>query len=296
MQKSQIEPSVSIATTWLRSCSGCHMKMFDLREEFLNLQSKGLRIDYHTTVDEKDLSSVDIGIIEGAVANKANEKILTVFRDKSKILVAIGTCACFGEMSRIRRLFQEECIIEKIPPLSGAMTGDGGECSHPQAKPLNQFVAVDHYIPGCPPLLETVKETVMSLVKGQKPKSKAAKSLCVECKRKKSVSAFHHPDMPLVLDSFHTAIQTQKIDPALCFLDQGILCRGDVTVDGCGARCLRGNVPCWGCMGPALELHEDETESLKRIIPQPKNFKKPVISYQLSAISEEQVISKSVNQ
>jgi F420-non-reducing hydrogenase small subunit len=276
MQKTQMEPSVSVATTWLHSCSGCHMKMFDLREEFLNLKSKGLRIDYHIAVDEKDVPVVDIGIVEGAVANKANEHILHIFREKSKILVAVGTCACFGEMSRIRRLFQEEYIIEKIPPISGALpAGEGGECSHHQAKPLKDFVAVDYYLPGCPPLLETMKETIMSLMKGQKPKAQSAKSLCFECKKKKSAPAFHQPDLPLILDSFHTAIQTHKIDPSICFLDQGVLCRGDVTVAGCGARCLKGNAPCWGCMGPALELHEDETESLERI-------KK--ISYQLPAI------------
>jgi F420-non-reducing hydrogenase small subunit len=268
MQKTQMEPAASVATTWLRSCSGCHMKMFDLREEFLNLKSKGLRIDYYTAVDEKDVPVVDIGMIEGAVANKANEKILNTFREKSKILIAVGTCACFGEMSRIRRLFQEECVIEKIPPIARDLAGVGGECSHPQAKPLNQFVAVDYYIPGCPPLLETMKDSIMSLLNGQKPKSTTTKTLCVECKRKKSASHFHQPDLPLVLDSFHTAIQTQKIDPAICFLDQGILCRGDVTVGGCGARCLKGNVPCWGCMGPASE--------------------KQVISTQFSVFSEKQ--------
>ncbi|MEW5804042.1 MAG: F420-nonreducing hydrogenase [bacterium] len=281
MQIIQMGPIVSIATTWLRSCSGCHMKMFDLREEFLHLRPEGIRIDYFTVVGEKDIPSVDIGIIEGAVANKANEMMLRKFREKSKILVAVGTCACFGELSRIRRLFQEECIIEKKPSGPGDMPGEGGEYFHPQARPLNQFVAVDYYIPGCPPLLENMKEIIMNLLQGQEPKPKTTKSLCAECKRQKSASACHQ-DLPSVLDSFHTAIQTQKIDPTMCFLDQGVLCRGSVTVQGCGARCLKGNVPCWGCMGPALELYEDETQSLKRIIPTLHHPGKGPISIQKS--------------
>lgn len=265
MQMTQTEPLVNVATTWLRSCSGCHVKMFDLREGFFNLRGEDLKINFFTALDEKNISEVDIGIIEGAVANKENERILKRLREKSKILVAVGTCACFGALPGIRNMFQEECIAE----ISDDRLGDRlsrVECSRPQGKPLHQFVTVDYAVPGCPPLLKTLKETITNLLKGQKPKPKAKNNLCTECKRKKSAVSFNH-DLPPDLDSFHRALQNYKLDPTICFLEQGVMCRGNTTAEGCGARCLKGNVPCWGCMGPVPDLYEGEMDNFKILTP-----------------------------
>jgi|GEM_PF-1098369 len=259
MQMTQVELSVNVATTWLRSCSGCHIKMFDLQEEFFNLKRRGAKVNFFTTVDEKSIPQVDIGIIEGAVANTENERMLKRFRERAKILVAVGTCACFGEQLGIREMFKEEedSLGQSVAQDRLSQT----EGCYPQGRPLCQFVSVDYAVAGCPPLFKTLKEVIMSLAKGQKPKLKSNHNLCVECKRKKS-ALFAYPDLPNSLETFHKAIQNQRLDPAICFLDQGVLCKGKTTVEGCGARCLKENIPCWGCMGPVFELpHEGEREN-----------------------------------
>jgi len=39
--------------------------------------------------------------------------------------------------------------------------------------------------------------------------------------------------------------------PDECLLDQGIVCLGPATRSGCGALCVKANMPCRGCYGAA---------------------------------------------
>lgn len=65
------------------------------------------------------------------------------------------------------------------------------------------------------------------------------RTLCHSCTRRKEEKkvkgfkriAFHQPD------------------PDRCLLEQGFVCLGSVTRDGCGARCLMAGMPCRGCFG-----------------------------------------------
>ena len=180
---------VTVATTWLQSCSGCHIALLDLHEELLDVL-KLIDIKYSTIVDIKEVPEVDVGIVEGAVANDDNEEVLKIFRERSKTIVALGTCACFGGIPGLRNLFRRKDILQRAY-VDTESTVDGkipaGEEIPPlkkHVKPLDQVVKVDFYIPGCPPLPSAIKDTLVSLVEGRTPEVKT-RNLCEECDRKK---------------------------------------------------------------------------------------------------------------
>jgi len=180
---------LTVATTWLQSCSGCHIALLDLHEGLLDVLER-IEVKYSTIVDIKTVPQVDVGIVEGAVANEDNETMLRTFREQSKILVALGTCACFGGIAGLRNLFPVQEVLERgyvdtestidgqipngsqVPKLKGSV------------KSLDQVVKVDYTIPGCPPLPSEIQNTLLALVEGRTPVVKT-RNLCEECDRTK---------------------------------------------------------------------------------------------------------------
>jgi F420-non-reducing hydrogenase small subunit len=67
------------------------------------------------------------------------------------------------------------------------------------------------------------------------------RTLCEECPRKR-------PDK-VVIDEIKS-LDTTRLDPDKCFMEQGILCFGPATRGGCDSKCMNINMPCRGCMGP----------------------------------------------
>ena len=134
-------------------------------------------------------------------------------------------------------------------PVPGTMMPEG-ELELPEffetVQSLAQVVAVDYFIPGCPPEPHQIWNVVDSVIRGVPLPPKGSvlgagvSSVCAECGREKNskrVAAFH---------------RTYEIvpDPHLCLLEQGLVCMGIATRDGCGALCPKVNMPCTGCYGP----------------------------------------------
>ena len=263
---------VSVATTWLQSCSGCHISLLDLHEELLDVLGL-IDIQYSPLVDVKTVPEVTVGIIEGAIGNEENEEIARTFRERCKIIVAFGTCACFGGVPGLRNLFPLKEVLQRgyvdTESTVGGSVPTGREIPRltPWVKPLSQVIKVDYTIPGCPPLPSVIKSTLVALVEGRVPEAKT-RNLCVECDRKKDKMLV--ASRSYVTDSVVSPHELEIIDPGICFLEQGVLCMGPATCEGCGARCLKGNMPCRGCMGPtpdALEQGAKSINALSAILP-----------------------------
>jgi F420-non-reducing hydrogenase small subunit len=112
---------------------------------------------------------------------------------------------------------------------------------------LNQVVAVDYYLPGCPPPLDLLLGAIQGLLGNQPPQPGSilapAKSLCDSCSRNRTKPA--RMELKTVSRPHETVVE-----PEACFLAHGVICLGPVTRDGCGGSCLSVNAPCRGCFGP----------------------------------------------
>jgi sulfhydrogenase subunit delta len=90
-----------------------------------------------------------------------------------------------------------------------------------QSKPIDAYIEVDYYLPGCPIGKEQFLNFFTRFLKGNPPE-KIQNPVCVSCK-------YNEND---------------------CLLKNGIFCLGPVTADGCGSICINHNLPCIGCWGP----------------------------------------------
>jgi F420-non-reducing hydrogenase small subunit len=277
-----------LAIYWAAACGGCDVSLLDTNERILTIGDMADIVMWPIAADgkEKDIEAMEDGailvsIISGAVRNSENEHMVKLLRKKSKVVVSYGTCACFGGSPALANLVPGEgkeileYVYQKTPSTANfqadyhagapvvpqtSFQAPEGELTLPvfydTVKTLDQVIDVDYYIPGCPPLQESISQLLKAVsdfaYKGVPLPPKGTeigvttKTLCEECPRKKENLRIEHIYEPHEID----------VKPEVCLMDQGILCLGPATVGGCGARCTRVGQPCRGCYGPTSDVQE----------------------------------------
>ena len=124
---------------------------------------------------------------------------------------------------------------------------------------LPDVVPGEYYVPGCPPVQSQIVSLVEALATGKLPPVGAVlasdKALCDECTRtreEKKLARIYRP-------------QEIETDPKRCLLEQGIVCMGPVTRGGCGMRCIKVNLGCRGCFGPAPGVEDQGARMVSAI-------------------------------
>jgi NAD-reducing hydrogenase small subunit len=165
---------VKIATEWLQGCAGCHMSVLDIDERIVAL-TQAVEITSSPITDLKKPHQVDVGIVEGCVANTTNLEVLKEMREQCKILVALGDCACFGGIPSMRNTIDKEEALRRAY-VESESTVDGVVPQHEDlaslldgVKALNEVVKVDLNIPGCPPSADAIFYALSELVAGRMP-------------------------------------------------------------------------------------------------------------------------------
>jgi sulfhydrogenase subunit delta len=198
----------------LSSCEGCQLQLINNEAslfEFLSL----IEIVRFREVMTGGSDDYEIAFVEGSVTRPDEIERLHAIRDRAGVLVALGSCACFGGVNQLKNRFNDPQWV------AGTVYGD-----HPvetmEACPLEDFVKVDLRIYGCPVKKEEVERIVTDLVVGK---------------------AVVHPKYPVCMEC--------KANEHVCLFDLGEPCLGPITRAGCNAWCPANRFGCWGCRGPA---------------------------------------------
>jgi F420-non-reducing hydrogenase small subunit len=248
---------VKIALEWLASCAGCEISVLDLHEGILDLLNGAEIVYAPVLMDVKEVpDDIDIAIVSGSVRNEENKERLEELRKKSKTLIAYGTCACYGGITGMADLYRPEDVTARIysdnPSTESAdVPSDVVPELLPIVHPAGDFTEVDYYLPGCPPKELLVWDILMPLIKGEVPVV-PKKSVCADCSRWMDHVEF---------DKLNRRIEGDP-DPQKCFLSQGYVCLGSVTLGRCGALCSKAGIPCHGCGGPSLDVLREPSHDI----------------------------------
>jgi F420-non-reducing hydrogenase small subunit len=259
---------LKIALYWAASCGGCEIATLAIHEKILKLAEVAdivfwpVGMDFkYADVEKMEDKSVDVCLFNGAIRNEENEYMAKLLRDKSKVMIAYGSCSYEGCIPGLSNFYDRQSTFDrvyietpstenpnKIFPQTKVKVPEG-ELEIPEfydtVKTLAQTVDVDYFVPGCPPEEKTTWLALEALISGKLPPkgtviSHSARALCYECPRireEKKVKKFYRP---------YEIVP----DPEKCLLEQGLLCYGIATRGGCGALCPQANMPCTGCYGP----------------------------------------------
>jgi len=267
---------LKVGMYWASSCGGCDISLLEIGAGILELLQVAEVAFWPCVADFKYADVVgypdgylDVCLYSGGVRNSEQEEVARLLRQKSKTLVAYGTCAGDGGIPALANLVTPEAIFQAVyhdnPSLDNAAGVEPqpavqtpfGTLHIPRFYPavlrLADVVEVDYVLPGCPPQAGRVWEAIQALVSGAVPARNSAvrvgctdKTVCDECTREKrllKIKGFRRHDLFLP-------------EPGWCLLEQGVLCMGPATRGGCGAICLKADMRCEGCYGPPAGVED----------------------------------------
>jgi coenzyme F420 hydrogenase subunit gamma len=132
----------------LSGCTGDLMSLTENYDDLFDLLNAVDIVYGQTLVDKWEMPEMDLVLIEGSVClqDEHSLKELKEAREKSKLLVALGSCASSGGFT---------------------LYAKGGQQAQPQHESfisLQNLVKVDMAIPGCPPSPEILKKVLLAAV------------------------------------------------------------------------------------------------------------------------------------
>jgi len=250
--------SIPVNIEWLSDCSGCHVAIVDLHEKILTvLQAVSIQ-RCPVLTDIKDYPKARLGLVSGAIRSEHDRHAAEEMRKSCDLIVAWGTCAVYGGIAGAGNVHSCEDILDTVyrnNKTTCSTQCPGSEVSRlePSVSPLDSVIPVDLYLPGCPPHPAVVFDVLIGLVEGRPPRAATRESVCARCKRQMEKGE---------VDRIRKNSEGVP-DPEQCFLSQGYLCMGSVTLDRCLSPCPLNGIPCSGCAGATMQILTEPNRDIR---------------------------------
>jgi sulfhydrogenase subunit delta len=194
-------------------CEGCQLQVLNCEEEMPDLLAALDIVTFREAMTERS-DCYHIAFIDGSCSREAEITMLKQIRERAKMVIPIGACACLGGINCLKNLYSMNDVLEMVY---------GEAAAHYDtipARPVQAVIPIDFFIPGCPIVKEEFIRVVQEILAGKAPYL-PNDPVCAEC----------------------------KIAGNICVFDKGKTCLGPVTRGGCQAGCVTGGAVCWGCRG-----------------------------------------------
>jgi coenzyme F420 hydrogenase subunit gamma len=137
---------IKLGHVHLSGCTGCLVSVADNYLGLIKILDDYADLVYGLTLaDVRHIPEMDVALVEGSVCIQDKESVEEIkeTRKKAKVVVALGSCACYGNITRFCR---------------------GGQHNQPQHEsflPIGNLIDVDVYIPACPPSPELIRNVAV---------------------------------------------------------------------------------------------------------------------------------------
>jgi F420-non-reducing hydrogenase small subunit len=228
--------AVKVAFMQLSDCWGCHQSLVNTHLGLLPVLP-ALEIVYwpavvdfkHDSLKARESGSVVVGFIEGAIRTEEDYENVKLMREKCAIIIAFGTCACYGSVAGLANQWDIEILKKRKFTEVESATNETPTIPYEhvpafQEKVVNvdEVINVDAYMAGCPPRPDQIVSAVVFLL-GQKPFPMNDLAFCNDC----------------------------SLNTNGCLIEKGEICFGPITSMGCSLKCTSNNNACVGCFGPS---------------------------------------------
>jgi coenzyme F420 hydrogenase subunit gamma len=155
-EEKPVADKITIGHVHMSGCTGCLVSLADNYGGLLTLLDKYADLVYGLTLaDVRHIPKMDVALVEGSVCinDKISVEEIKQTREKAAVVVAVGGCACYGNITRFAR------------------GGQQNQPKHEAFLPVNDLINVDVYIPGCAPTPQLIRNVAIMaylLLKGTK--------------------------------------------------------------------------------------------------------------------------------
>ncbi len=208
----------------LTGCAGDQLVILNCEDQLLAIAGALDIRDFLMATSANDTGcDLDVALVDGAVLSKRDEEQLRRVRERSKVLIALGTCAVWGGVAAMDGARGRQSLLSEV---YGPM-GSAYDSLPPRA--LHEVVKVDLNISGCPVEKDQVISAISNLLNGDPPLFPKY-PVCAECRMREN---------------------------NCLLIERNKVCCGPLTLSGCNALCPELGVPCVGCRGPAEDANTE---------------------------------------